>query len=148
VDAATPTVDAGADVAVVDAGVDAEAGTLTPKDAWLAQVIYLVIPDRFTNGDPSNDAAGYPECTDRTKRESLPRRRHRGLRKRIRILAELGATVLWTTPFYKQARIRGGSCGYHGYGRTLRSGRRRDRAEARHHRRGDRARVRSACGGQ
>lgn len=108
--------DAGVDVdsGVTDAGTPAtDAGATS---SWRQRVIYLVMPDRFFNGDPSNDQAGVPNCFDRAD----PRRFHggdfAGLRAKLPYLRELGVTALWMTPANLQTgRTSGGSCGYHGY---------------------------------
>ena len=51
--------DAAGDAAAVVDGASGDAAT-AQASAWRAQVLYLVIPDRFRNGDPTNDnATGY-----------------------------------------------------------------------------------------
>src|SRR5919202_1841762 len=65
-------------------------------------VIYLVIPDRFADGDQSNDApAGSPgEANDRAN----PRAWHggdlRGVINHLSYLKDLGVTAVWLTPWY------------------------------------------------
>jgi glycosidase len=58
-------------------------------------VIYLIMPDRFANGDPSND-----KDVDRNN----PRMWHggdlKGITKHIPYLKELGVTAIWLTPWY------------------------------------------------
>lgn len=80
---------------------------------WRQQVLYLAIPDRFRNGDPSNDDA--TGCFD----PSAPKRFHggdlAGLRQHLDYLHDVGATALWITPPNKQAGPPGTACGYHGY---------------------------------
>jgi glycosidase len=70
-------------------------------------VIYLIMPDRFANGDPAND-----EPADRAN----PRAYHggdlRGIREHLSYLKDLGVTTLWLTPVVKN----GGAQDYHGYG--------------------------------
>jgi alpha-amylase len=90
--------------------VDAEP---PPTEAgWRSQVLYLVMLDRFRDGDPSNNLA--TSCFDRAN----PRRYHggdfEGLRQNLGYIRDLGATAVWITPPNKQAG-RGGACGYHGY---------------------------------
>lgn len=84
-------------------------------DGWLRQVFYLVVTDRFANGDPTNDRLGAPDCFD----PSNPYRFHggdlAGVREHIPYLSDLGATAIWTTPLYAQVPLRDSSCGYHGY---------------------------------
>ncbi len=78
-----------------------------------SDVIYLVMPDRFANGDPTNDEpAEFPGSHDRAK----PRAWHggdlRGIRDHLDYLQDLGATTLWLTPVVKN----GATEDYHGYG--------------------------------
>ncbi|HVO57566.1 MAG TPA: alpha-amylase family glycosyl hydrolase [Dongiaceae bacterium] len=76
-------------------------------------VLYLIMPDRFADGDPSNDEPReFPGSHDRTK----PRAWHggdlRGIREHIPYFKELGVTSLWLTPVVKN----GSAQDYHGYG--------------------------------
>jgi len=76
-------------------------------------VIYLIMPDRFADGDPSNDEpAEFPGSHDRSK----PRAYHggdlRGIEKHLPYLKDLGVTTVWLTPIVKN----GAAAGYHGYG--------------------------------
>jgi len=79
----------------------------------LDDVIYLIMPDRFANGDPLNDEpAEFPGSHDRSK----PRAYHggdlRGIEQHLDYLKDLGVTTLWLTPVVKN----GGAQSYHGYG--------------------------------
>jgi len=81
---------------------------LTPDD-----VIYLIMPDRFANGDPINDdPAEFPGSHDRNN----PRAWHggdlRGIEQRLDYLKGLGVTTLSLTPIVKN----GATEDYHGYG--------------------------------
>jgi glycosidase len=76
-------------------------------------VLYLIMPDRFANGDPTNDEpAEFPGSHDRSK----PRAWHggdlRGIREHIAYLKDLGVTALWLTPVVKNSAEQD----YHGYG--------------------------------
>jgi glycosidase len=76
-------------------------------------VMYLIMPDRFANGDPTNDEpAEAPGTHDRSK----PRAYHggdlRGIQNHLPYLKDLGVTALWLTPIVKN----GATQDYHGYG--------------------------------
>jgi len=81
-----------------------------------ADAIYQLMPDRFANGDPSNDSVpGMLEKADR----SHPGRRHggdiAGIVKHLDYIAQLGFTQLWPTPLVEND-MPGYS--YHGYAAT------------------------------
>ncbi len=64
-------------------------------------IIYLIMPDRFANGDTSNDApAGSPPAANDRRN---PRAWHggdlRGIINRLPYLKELGATAIWLNPW-------------------------------------------------
>ncbi|ADV66267.1 alpha-amylase family glycosyl hydrolase [Deinococcus maricopensis] len=88
----------------------------TTIDTWRKQVIYLALPDRFSNGNTGNDSAGQPNCFDRASATKFHGGDLQGLRSKLGYLRDLGATTLWLTPVYKQVGlVNGNSCGYHGY---------------------------------
>jgi len=76
-------------------------------------VIYLIMPDRFANGDPTNDE---PAEAQGTHDRANPRAYHggdlRGIREHLTYLKDLGVTALWLTPILKN----GAAQDYHGYG--------------------------------
>jgi len=79
----------------------------------LDDVLYLIMPDRFANGDPTNDEpAEFPGSYDRAK----PRAWHggdlRGVQDHLAYLKDLGITTVWLTPIVKN----GATQDYHGYG--------------------------------
>jgi len=82
-----------------------------------SDVLYLLMPDRFANGNPDNDQIeGMIEYTvDRSK----PSNRHggdlKGIQDHLDYFSELGITALWFTPVLEN-NMRGGS--YHGYATT------------------------------
>jgi glycosidase len=81
---------------------------LTPAD-----VVYLIMPDRFANGDPSNDEpAEAPGSHDRSKARAYHGGDLRGIREHLDYLKDLGVTTLWLTPIVKN----GVAEEYHGYG--------------------------------
>jgi glycosidase len=64
-----------------------------------SDVVYLIMPDRFANGDPSNDSVDGME--DKLDREN-PDGRHggdiQGIIDHLDYLQELGVTAIWNTP--------------------------------------------------
>ncbi len=83
---------------------------LSPDD-----VIYLIMPDRFDDGDPANDEPA-PELRtyDRTKPKAWHGGDLKGIRDRLPYLKQLGVTALWLTPFWKND-WRADDYSYHGY---------------------------------
>jgi glycosidase len=81
-----------------------------------ADMMYLIMPDRFANGDPNNDdMPGMLEKADRTN----PNGRHggdiRGISEHLDYLQKLGVTALWCTPFLENNMP---AYSYHGYAIT------------------------------
>ena len=81
-----------------------------------SDVIYLIVPDRFANGDTTNDnIAG---MSDGVKR-SDPFGRHggdlQGIITKLDYLNDLGVTTLWLTPVFENNTTQGS---YHGYATT------------------------------
>jgi glycosidase len=120
---ANSAADASLDAAATDAAVESvapEAGMLAPdaavpSDAWQRTVIYLTMPDRFTNGDTTNDDLGQPGCHDPTNANLFHGGDIAGLRQRVPYLKDLGVGAVWSTPLYVQVPLLNGACGYHGY---------------------------------
>lgn len=79
---------------------------LSPDD-----VIYLIMPDRFADGDASNNQ---PPGTTGVYDRANPMAYHggdlRGIRQRLPYLHELGVNTLWLTPVWKNT-----DSDYHGY---------------------------------
>jgi glycosidase len=74
-------------------------------------VIYLIMPDRFADGDPSNDQpAGSTGVYDRSKPMAYHGGDLRGIRAHLEYLHDLGVTTLWLTPVWKNT-----DSDYHGY---------------------------------
>ncbi len=65
-------------------------------------VIYLIMPDRFSNGDTSNDAPADapPEANDRRNARAYHGGDFRGIIDRLPYLKDLGVTALWLNPWY------------------------------------------------
>lgn len=83
---------------------------LAPDD-----VLYLIMPDRFADGDPTNNE---PSQSPGTYDRSQPRAYHggdlRGIREHLPYLRDLGVTTLWLTPVYDNDNASPQD--YHGYG--------------------------------
>lgn len=79
-------------------------------------VIYLLMPDRFANGDPSNDSV--ESMLEKTNRAN-PDGRHggdiRGVINHLDYIKELGVTTLWLNPFQENNNPK---YSYHGYAIT------------------------------
>ena len=65
-------------------------------------VIYLIMIDRFADGDPSNNAPkdAPPEANDRNNPRSFHGGDLRGIINHLPYLKELGVTAIWLTPWY------------------------------------------------
>lgn len=76
-------------------------------------VVYLLMPDRFANGDPTNDSTDdTAEKADRTRNGSRHGGDLEGIRLHLDYIADLGATVVWPTPLLLDNEPTGS---YHGY---------------------------------
>ncbi len=88
------------------------------------EVIYFVLPDRFENGDPSNDLGGLSGDRlttgfDPTSKGFYHGGDLKGLTRHLDYIQGLGATALWVAPVFKNKPVQGPkgqeSAGYHGY---------------------------------
>jgi glycosidase len=65
-------------------------------------IIYLIMPDRFADGDTSNDAPSDAPASANGRQN--PRAWHggdfRGIKNNLPYLKELGVTAIWLTPWY------------------------------------------------
>ena len=79
-----------------------------------SDVLYLIMPDRFANGDPANDRL--PLTADYVVDRSKPGARHggdlKGIEDRLDYFTDLGVTAIWLNPVLEND-AKGGS--YHGY---------------------------------
>ena len=88
-----------------------------------ADFIYLLMPDRFSNGDPANDK--FATMADTSASRQSPYLRHggdfKGILNHLDYLQELGVTALWLTPVIendetlKEEGPNRMQAGYHGY---------------------------------
>lgn len=76
-----------------------------------SDVMYLIMTDRFADGDPSND----PQPSERSLARGWHGGDFRGIEQHLNYLQQLGVTTVWTTPVYDND---GGSQAYHGYSAT------------------------------
>ena len=88
------------------------------------EIIYFLLPDRFENGDASNDRGGLqggPLVTgfDPTAKGFYHGGDLKGLLARLDYIQALGATAVWLGPVFKNRAVQGApgheSAGYHGY---------------------------------
>ncbi|MGW5604934.1 pullulanase-type alpha-1,6-glucosidase [Streptomyces sp. NPDC003753] len=105
-----------------------------PSDAKLAaqparhgdtrEQFYFVMPDRFANGDPSNDRGGLTGSRlttgyDPTDKGFYQGGDLKGLTDRLDYIKGLGTTAIWMAPIFKNQPVQGtgsnASAGYHGY---------------------------------
>ena len=88
------------------------------------ETIYFVLPDRFENGDRTNDRGGL--TGDRLVTGYDPTHKGfyhggdlKGLTARLPYLQGLGITAIWLAPIFKNKPVQGApgqeSAGYHGY---------------------------------
>jgi len=78
-----------------------------------ADLIYLIMPDRFANGDPANDST--EDTAEKADRSSIGSRHGgdlKGMIEHLDYVADLGATAIWNTPLLLDDDRRGS---YHGY---------------------------------
>lgn len=78
-----------------------------------ADFVYLIMPDRFANGDPTNDSTD--DTVEKVNRNN-PGRRHggdiQGIIDHLDYIADLGATAIWSTPLLLDNE---NGASYHGY---------------------------------
>jgi pullulanase-type alpha-1,6-glucosidase len=119
---------------LITAAAPAKAAPPPPSDAKLAaeptrhdltrEQFYFVLPDRFANGDRSNDrgglegdrlATGY----DPTHKGFYQGGDLKGLTQKLDYIKGLGTTAIWMAPIFKNKPVQGQgdnvSAGYHGY---------------------------------
>ena len=88
----------------------------------ISDVLYMLMPDRFANGNPKNDVIKGME--DQLCDRNEPSLRHggdlEGLRQHLDYFTDLGVTALWLTPVLENDRpVDGGKQStYHGYATT------------------------------
>lgn len=86
------------------------------------EVFYFVLPDRFTNGDVSNDTGGLEgdrsvHGLDPSSEDFFHGGDLAGLMEKLPYIEEMGVTSIWITPIFKNEPVSmsGDSGAYHGY---------------------------------
>ncbi len=93
-----------------------EPGSASRKGFNSSDVIYLITPDRFANGEPGNDAvAGMKEKPDRQDKNGRHGGDLRGIINHLDYLNDLGFTAVWLNPVLENNMTR---TSYHGYSTT------------------------------
>ena len=99
------------------AGLKHLPGTSAGFDGFgAADVFYLIMPDRFADGDPSNDKGSNPVTYDRHAARAYHGGDLLGIRQHLPYLKDLGVTTLWLNPVYNNDDNSPND--YHGYGAT------------------------------
>ena len=95
-------------------------GSAERKSFTTADMIYLIMPDRFANGDPTNDNTD--DTCEKADRNAFFGRHGgdlQGIMDHLDYIADLGATAIWCTPLLvddqEQESYHGYACGdyYH-----------------------------------
>ena len=93
-----------------------QAGSAQRQGFGPGDAIYLVVPDRFADGDPSNDnVEGYGDTADRANKGGRHGGDLKGIADHVDYIAGLGFTQLWPTPLVEN---RQPAYSYHGYSAT------------------------------
>ncbi len=88
------------------------------------EVFYFVLPDRFYNGDPSNDQGAAANDLKRAQSRGGFDNSHKGmfhggdltgLTEKLPYLDNMGISAIWLTPVLRNRAMQAGTSGYHGY---------------------------------
>ncbi|WP_371764009.1 glycoside hydrolase family 13 protein [Massilia sp.] len=77
--------------------------------------VYLIVPDRFANGNPANDDAGMREKSDRGNPDGRHGGDLAGMQAQLDYIRNLGFTMVWPTPLLENNQQ---AYSYHGYALT------------------------------
>jgi glycosidase len=77
--------------------------------------VYLIVPDRFANGNPANDDAGMREKSDRRNPDGRHGGDLAGMQAQLDYIRNLGFTMVWPTPLLENNQQ---AYSYHGYALT------------------------------
>jgi len=83
-------------------------------------VFYFVMPDRFENGDTTNDNGSKTIAISQGGFDPKSNGHYhggdlRGLINKLDYLQDMGITAIWLTPIMRNQAVQGDSSGYHGY---------------------------------
>lgn len=94
-----------------------EAGSAERAGFSATDAIYLLMPDRFANGNPANDSV--PSLRETAVNRAEPYGRHggdlAGVLRHLDYFRDLGFTAIWMNPFQENDQA---SSSYHGYAIT------------------------------
>lgn len=104
----------------------AKAANLAPyhQRDFQDEVFYFVLPDRFYNGDKSNDLGAAIDDEKRALSRGGLDKTHKGmyhggdlagLTEKLPYLDNMGITAIWLTPVLRNQAMQAGTSGYHGY---------------------------------
>ncbi|KGJ93310.1 alpha-amylase family glycosyl hydrolase [Colwellia psychrerythraea] len=104
----------------------AKAATLAPYQQrdFQEEVFYFVLPDRFYNGDSSNDLGAAANDIKRSVSHGGFDKSHKGmyhggdlagLTEKLPYLDNMGVSAIWLTPVLRNRAMQAGTSGYHGY---------------------------------
>lgn len=88
------------------------------------EIFYFVLPDRFYNGDKSNDlGAAANDARRAISRGGFDKKNKgmyhggdlAGLTEKLPYLDNMGISAIWLTPVLRNQALQNGSSGYHGY---------------------------------
>lgn len=88
------------------------------------EVFYFVLPDRFYNGDSSNDQGAAANDQKRAESRGGLDKTHKGmyhggdltgLTEKLPYLDNMGVSAIWLTPVLRNRAVQAGTSGYHGY---------------------------------
>lgn len=93
-----------------------EPGSAQRQGFTTADVLYMITPDRFANGNPANDTiVGMPDLANRTGRDTRHGGDLRGIANHLDYINDMGFTALWINPVVENNMP---TASYHGYAIT------------------------------
>ena len=96
--------------------LERENGSAERQGFNTSDVIYLITPDRFANGDPSNDLVeGYSETPNRNDKNGRHGGDIEGIKQHLDYISDMGFTAVWLNPVLENNMPK---YSYHGYAIT------------------------------